>query len=168
MLWSLLQNKFKQIVCPIRSCVTSNKTFNAQTNAIEDHFELDCYGNADDSLFVYNVTSIPGYFVGLAYNRLFDGLYFPNTIVAKGNDITSNVTNEAQYEWVIEFQCRESEEFGVSTVDFIGINFYVSVNDPSQSLIDNMFDVAYEQGLGVYLNKSNTFVNQTDCVYPWS
>merc|ERR1712228_201720 len=54
---------YTQIVCPSRSCVTSNKTyaFNTNMNAIEDHFELDCFGKPDDSLFVYNVTSIPAF-----------------------------------------------------------------------------------------------------------
>ena len=90
-------------------------------------------------------------------------------MVAKGDIVKSNVTKENQYEWVIEFQCRENkDEFGISFVEFIGINFYVSINDPSQTLINNMLDIAYEQGLDVYLNDSKTMVPQNNCTYPWS
>ena len=167
--YEILYHDYTQKICPSATCITSNKTFNSSFNCIEDNFVLNCEGNADPSLFTYNITSLPGYFVGNAYDRVFNGTFFPDTVVGKGDIIISNITNNKQYDWVIEFQCRDKkDEFGISIIEFIGINFYVSHNNPTQQLINDMMNIAYQQGLGIYLNQSETMVPQNNCTYPWS
>jgi len=99
----------------------------------------------------------------------FDGIYFPDTVVATGDVVTSAVTGKAQYEWVIEFQCREDTDAeGMQFIAFVGINFYISHNDPSPQLLQNMTDIANQQGLGVYLGNHDKKVPQTNCTYPWN
>ena len=70
--------------------------------------------------------------------------------------------------WVIEFQCKEKTFDNVTFVNFVGINFYCAYSHPSQKMINDMLDVAYQQGLGFYLNRTMRVMPQDDCLYPWN
>ncbi len=166
--YEIIMHDYTQRACPTAACMTSNKTFNSSYNAIENHFIMFCNNESNPFIFEYNVTNIKGYFVGIVHGGGgLNGDIFPDTVVAKGNVITNNQTMHNQYEWVIEFQCKEKTEKGETFVEFIGINFYCAYNHPSKSLINTMLDAAYDQGLGVYLNRSMAYVDQNNCTYPW-
>ena len=154
------------------SCMTSNKTFNntAQTPYIHDDFDMHCDGqNYGNITYHYNLTNISGYFYGdVESTHALNGHAFGDTVVATGDMNMNKLLNKKQYEWIIEFQCKtqtvDNEEF----VKFIGIQFYSMYNHPSQSMMNDMIDTAYKQGLGVYLNRSFHIADQDNCTYPWN
>eukprot|EP01084_Bolivina_argentea_P198725 340204_1 len=158
----------------VQHCATSNKTLNTLIPAIEDHFNMFCEINNNQTIryyndtFEYNLTNISAYFVGYVHsNDKFNGHIFPDTVVATG-DIVTNAFNKKQYEFVIEFQCKTETILGEEFVDFVGVNFYSETNHPTESMMDNMINIAYQQGLGLYLNKSLVLIDQNNCTYPWN
>ena len=96
---------------------------------------------------------------------------YPDTIV----DFKESADG-GQYDWVIEFQCREKNPIiGGEKVSFTGFNFYSRVQNPDDSVLEEMLQSARDMGLGVYLDShwGVTKVPQDNCNYdvedstPW-
>ena len=153
------------------TCIQSYKTFNAsygKYGQILDHFSLECVGETYKSMFYDTLTDVTGLFeVKVEEAGHVTKKEFHDTVVATGDIITQNNTNgnnvgKQQYEWVMEFQCVQKYD----RVLWTAINFYTYYNQPSQDTINTMLDIAYQQGLGVYLNKTFIYIDQENCTYP--
>eukprot|EP01083_Nonionella_stella_P101533 287908_1 len=162
--------------CPDQRCMTSNKTYNASYDLVEDHFTIDCTSRAKVYNYRFSLarTSVVGWFnatVDEAGSILHES-WFPDTVVATSGTTKANPDNggKVQYEWMIEFQCKTKTEFGKQFVNYIGINFYCMYNNPPEEMLKTMVNVGYQQGLGVYLdsNEGLSYTNQSNCTYPWS
>lgn len=83
---------------------------------------------------------------------------FPNTVVALG------VNSSGTYDWVIEFQCVEIDEYVV----FTGINFYNRRRVVPAAELQIMFDTARKQKLGYWMDHGLkvTVVDHSNCTYP--
>eukprot|EP00485_Elphidium_margaritaceum_P010077 CAMPEP_0202692522 /NCGR_PEP_ID=MMETSP1385-20130828/6878_1 /ASSEMBLY_ACC=CAM_ASM_000861 /TAXON_ID=933848 /ORGANISM="Elphidium margaritaceum" /LENGTH=215 /DNA_ID=CAMNT_0049348065 /DNA_START=76 /DNA_END=723 /DNA_ORIENTATION=+ len=153
-------------MCPNRKCTRSVKVFNESLNVVNDNFTMYCGTKTQEKEyivpFVFNVTSQKGFFWG--EEEKFHTKY-PDTVVAIGDSVYNDDTKKTQYEWVVEFQCKEEHLFGGSHVYFVGINFYCYQANPPQSMLDEMVNAAYKQGLGLWLDQALYYTNQTDCVY---
>ena len=72
---------------------------------------------------------------------------YPDTIV----DFKES-EDGGQYEWVIEFQCREKDKFfrRGKKIGFTGFNFYSRVQNPGDEVYNEMVQAAKDRGLDVY------------------
>ena len=71
-----------------------------------------------------------------------------------------------QYDWVIEFQCREKDPLiGGKKVSFTGFNFYSKAQNPSEEMLEEMIASARQMGLGIYLDNvwGITKISQENC-----
>mmetsp|Transcript_74910 Transcript_74910/g.119131 ORF Transcript_74910/g.119131 Transcript_74910/m.119131 type:complete len:227 (-) Transcript_74910:20-700(-) len=162
--------------CPDQACMTSNKSYNASYNLIEDHFTIDC--TKDRKVYTYRfslaATETRGYFNATVDQggAILHDSYFPDTVVATSNTTKANPVNgnKVQYEWMIEFQCKTKKELGEEFVYYIGINFYCMYSNPPPEMVQEMIQTGYQQGLGVYIEKDEglSYGNFTNCTYPWS
>ena len=91
--------------------------------------------------YYFNVTENPGALKGFIkdppiwWKALFGYTEYPDTII----DFKESADG-GQYDWVIEFQCREKDKMfrrGVK-VGFTGINFYSRVQNPDDSVLAEM------------------------------
>ena len=148
------------------TCIQSYKTWNAsygKYGQVVDHFSLECVGDTYKSMFYDTLTGVSGQFnVAVEADGHTTKKEFHDTVVATGPVIQQENSNKSQYEWVIEFQCVQ--DFG--RVLWTAINFYSYHNKPSNDTVDDMFNVAYQQGLGVYMNRTLIFIDQDNCTYP--
>ena len=141
-------------------CTTSNKTLSG--DRLQDDFYIQCYNKvyyANLSFVIDNER--PGYMTGTWNNfPLLRDVAFPNTIV----DVGVN-PETGEYEWIIEFQCKQAKILWYQWVSFYGINFYSRrYDDPNQ--VDEMARRARERGLGPFLDSgSNLYVvDHTGCL----
>ena len=114
--------------CLRPSCIRSQKEFTEVGDGksqIKDTFTLSCFGAPYVTSYYFNFTenngSLDGFLVDppIWWKILFQEEY-PDTIV----DFKES-EDGAQYDWVIEFQCREKDPIiGGKKVGFTGFNFY--------------------------------------------
>ena len=143
-------------VCPIPVCVRSQKVLDYQLNQINDTFSLTCLGLTFPVQLRFNLTEVPGHFLG--HWRLLGTITVPDTVV----EVKENA--EGVYEWVIEFQCLEKFDHVV----FTGINLYSRLNNVTDEYVNQLLEFARARGLGVYMDtglKVNR-VDQKNCKYP--
>ena len=154
--------------CPQLGCIRSVKTWTDVEGGdfeIQDSFSLECFGKTFTNVYFFNTTGEAGYLLGYLndppqwWQRLFGDQVYPDTIVEFHDD------GGAQYEWVIEFQCTNSED-GTS-VQFTGFNFYTREQHVSDETVAEMILAARDAGLGIYMDAwpGVTNVTQTDCAY---
>ena len=103
---------------------------------------------------------------------MFGNKQYPNNII----DFKESADG-GQYDWVIEFQCHDNaeEDSNGEKVGFTGFNFYSRVQNPDDSVLDDMLRSARDMGLGVYMDHSWGVhkVPQDNCNYdevaalPW-
>ena len=157
--------------CPSISCIRSHKEFTDVGDGksqIHDTFSLHCFGHEYVAPYFFNTTADAGSLVGFLvdppvwWKVLFAEVY-PDTIV----DYKESADG-GQYEWVIEFQCREKDPLiGGEKVGFTGFNFYSRDQHVSDETYDEMIQAARDAGLGVYMDHGWGLlkVDQTDCNY---
>lgn len=169
--------------CPWKPyCIQSIKLFDNQTTGhkqldkygqIADCWTMQCDGGFYDSMFFDNITESKGIFaltymqgniVLNKYRKMYDIIVATGNIVQTESNLNGKYVKKMQYEWVIEYQCIQGKKN--DTILFNAVQFYCIYNLPPQSLIDEMFNVAYNQGLGYLLNESIFYVNQENCLYP--
>jgi len=142
-------------VCPNPSCIRSVKEFTPVGGGdfqIKDTFSLECFGSKPYELpYYFNKTAHNGFLNGFlidppAWWHLlgFDDQY-PDTIIDY-----KEAADGGQYEWVIEFQCRQKQ--GGDKVKFTGFNFYSRYPQVSNATFNEMVQSARNQGLGVFLD----------------
>ena len=159
--------------CPEPSCVRTVKSWNPAVGdgkqQIIDEFTLGCFGHSYTNPLYFNVTAHPGYFDAFVKDppwwwKIFEpGSDYPDTVVDyKVNEETG------EYDWVIEFQCRQKEgELGKEHVKFTGINFYSKVKVLSVEDLQNFENAGRARGLGFYMDEGVgvTILDQSKCEY---
>lgn len=84
---------------------------------------------------------------------------FPNMIVDVGrkkkddnggNTIISNPFSQ-QYDWVIEFQCKDKQILGYKWIEYYGMNFYSKTYEDGDVILQEMLTVAADRGLDRFL-----------------
>ena len=165
--------------CPKLSCIRSQKEFTDVGDGkqqIKDTFTLGCFGHSYINSYYFNTTETTGSLIGFlvdppAWWKILFEMEYPDTIV----DFKESADG-GQYDWVIEFQCREKNPIiGGEKVSFTGFNFYSRVQNPDDSVLEEMLQSARDMGLGVYLDShwGVTKVSQENCNYdaedstPW-
>lgn len=150
--------------CPSLSCIRSHKEWTDVLGGdfqIKDTFSLRCFGDEFVTPYYFNTTGHNGFLMGFLddppmwWRALFGDKIYPNTIV----DVKESSDN-GQYEWAIEFQCRDTEEKGIG---FTGFNFYTREQEPGQDVVDEMIQAARDAGLGIYMDQNFGihYVNQS-------
>ena len=159
--------------CPRPSCVRSVKKFTDVGDGqsqILDTFTIGCFGRPYTVPYYFNTTDYAGSLTGFLvdppvwWKVLFGQKEYPNTIV----DFKES-EDGGQYDWVIEFQCREKTkviEHG-EKIGFTGFNFYSRVQNPGDDVYNEMIQSARDAGLSVYMDHGWGLkkVPQDDCNY---
>lgn len=160
---------FKDVTQPrLCKCNTSNKTLTSPST-LHDDFSIECAGQLyhSDLSFEWN-SSKRGVMIGYWNNfSLIKGVTFPNTIVDVGwNDGEDYIMAHFQYDWVIEFQCKDREVLVRKIIEYYGINFYSKSFDARDVLVDKMLRVATEIGLASFLHSGLELhlVDHTHCL----
>ena len=158
--------------CPKLSCIRSQKEFMTDVGTgkqqIKDTFTINCFGHPYVNAYYFNTTEVNGSLTGFlldppAWWKILFEMEYPDTIV----DYKESADG-GQYDWVIEFQCREKDPLiGGKKVSFTGFNFYSRVQNPDDSVLEEMLQSARDKGLGIFMDASwgLTKVPQTDCNY---
>lgn len=154
--------------CPKPSCIRSSKVFTPVGDGhqqIKDTFSLECFGSKPfEFSYFFNQTRHNGFLTGFIVDppewwKLlgFDSVY-PDTII----DYQESADG-GQYDWVIEFQCRQSQKG--DKVKFTGFNFYTREPHVSNSTYNAMIQAARDRGLGTFMDAGFglTRVPQENC-----
>ena len=129
-------------------CVQSIKYLdNVTKDLLVDDWTLQCFGTPYPVPLYFNLTDIPGYFLGFSPADAFKNRDWPDTIV----DYKLSEDGK-HYEWVIEFQCNEFEL--VPAIRFVGINFYARHYNVTDDYYNEFIKAGYDAGLGVYLDNT--------------
>ena len=127
-------------------CVQSIKYLdNITRDLLVDDWTLQCFGTPYPVPLYFNLTDIPGYFLGFSPADAFKNRDWPDTIV--DYKFSEDGTH---YEWVIEFQCNEFEL--VPAIRFVGINFYARHYNVTEDYYNEFIKAGYDVGLGVLDN----------------
>eukprot|EP00747_Dinoflagellata_sp_TGD_P016634 gnl/TRDRNA2_/TRDRNA2_125256_c0_seq1.p1 gnl/TRDRNA2_/TRDRNA2_125256_c0~~gnl/TRDRNA2_/TRDRNA2_125256_c0_seq1.p1 ORF type:complete len:409 (+),score=52.49 gnl/TRDRNA2_/TRDRNA2_125256_c0_seq1:94-1320(+) len=153
-------------LCPTEArCVTSSKTVTTHNDGVpfvKDDWNLQCFNGFYPQTLQMNITKEPGNLLSywdateipLLPKDLFSRVVFPNTVV----DYKTGPEG-----WVLEFQCVDTELFGVV---FIGINFYSKVL--SEKNFNEMYAAGQARGIDFYWKQGLglTRVQQNNCPPP--
>ena len=158
--------------CPRVSCIRSQKEFTDAGDGksqIKDTFTLGCFGHAYTFPYYFNTTEVNGSLDGFILNapvwwKVLFQLEYPDTIV----DFKES-EDGGQYEWVIEFQCRQKDKLFKQgqKIGFTGFNFYTRDQNPGDDVFEEMKQAATDAGLDVYFNHWPGLIRvpQDDCDY---
>ena len=158
--------------CAKVSCVRSVKNWVPDVGdgkqQILDSFTLGCFGHPYTYPLYFNVTENNGFFNGFVKDppwwwKIFEpGSFYPDTVV----DYQVN-PETGEYDWVIEFQCRQGERLGKPHVDFVGINYYAKKKVMTDEEYDAYIAAGVARGLGFYQNEGFglTKLDQSHCEY---
>merc|ERR1719273_942798 len=158
--------------CPKVGCIRSQKEFTDVGDGksqIKDTFTLGCFGHSYVNSYYFNTTEERGSLIGFLVDppvwwKLLFQMEYPDTIVA-----FKESEDGGQYAWVLEFQCRQKDNFFKSgqKIGFTGFNFYSRVQNPGPEVFEEMKQAATDAGLDVYFNHwpGLTMVPQDDCNY---
>ena len=145
--------------CPKLSCIRSQKEFMTDVGTgkqqIKDTFTINCFGHPYVNAYYFNTTEVNGSLTGFlldppAWWKILFEMEYPDTIV----DYKESADG-GQYDWVIEFQCREKDPLiGGKKVSFTGFNFYSRVQNPDDSVLEEMLQSARDKGLGMFMDAS--------------
>lgn len=145
-------------------CITSNKTIMSADKLLDD-FSVECAGRIYHSDLSFDLAVDPnrrGYMIGKWNNfSLVRGVSFPNTIVDVGvNEDSGN------YDWVIEFQCKEQNVFGYKWIEYYGLNLYSRTYRNQASVVAEMVASARIRGLAEFLDSGLELyiVDHRDCL----
>ena len=155
--------------CLKPSCITSYKEFTdvgTGYQQIKDTFTIECFGSPYTIPYYFNTTEVNGSLNGFlvdvpAWWKILFEMEYPDTII----DFKES-EDGGQYDWVIEFQCREKDPLiGGKKVSFTGFNFYSKAQNPSEEMLEEMIASARQMGLGIYLDNvwGITKIAQENC-----
>jgi hypothetical protein len=150
-------------------CITSNKTLTSPTT-LRDDFSIQCAGqvyHADLSFDLKSNLEKKGTMIGSWYNfSLVKDVTFPNTIVDVGLRSQDRDECSLQYDWVIEFQCKDTQVLGHQFIEFYGLNFYSRTYDDGDVIMGEMLQAAVDRGLGdfLYTGLEVYRVDHTNCL----
>ena len=159
---------FKDITQPRGcKCITSNKTLVSATT-LHDDFKVECNGqvyHSDLSFDLNTDLNRKGTMIGRWNNfSLARGVTFPNTIVDVGWDDRGE--SILQYDWVIEFQCKDKKVLGYEWIEYYGLNFYSQTIVDHETILGEMIKVAVNRGLAIFLQSGLELhrVDHNDCL----
>lgn len=157
--------------CPSLDCIRSQKKFTNVGDGkfqLKDTFTLTCFGHEYINSYYFNRTRYNGAFIGFlkdapAWWHILFAMEYPDTII----DFKES-KDGGQYDWVIEFQCREDEKIiGGKKVGFTGFNFYSRVQEPGDDVYNEIIQAAKNANLSVYMYHGWGLkkVDQSNCNY---
>jgi hypothetical protein len=160
--------------CLSLDCVRSQKVFTNVGDGksqLQDTFTLTCFGQEYIFKYFFNKTENNGAFIGYlkdvpAWWHILFAMVYPDTII----DFKES-EDGGQYEWVIEFQCRDKTTItGGTRVEFTGFNFYSRQQEPGDDVYNEMIQAARDAKLSVYMDHAWGLkrVNQSNCNYSQS
>jgi hypothetical protein len=136
-------------------CITSNKTLVTSTTTLRDDFNVECAGQVYHSNLSFDLNTNPekkGTMIGRWNNfSLVKDVTFPNTIVDVGWRSRDRDERTLQYDWVIEFQCKDTHVLGHRFIEYYGLNFYSRTYDDGDAIMGQMLQVAVDRGLADFL-----------------
>jgi len=157
--------------CPSLDCIRSQKVFTNVGDGkfqLKDTFTLTCFGQEYVNSYYFNRTKNNGAFIGFLKNapawwHILFAMEYPDTII----DFKES-KDGGQYDWVIEFQCREEATIvGGEKVSFTGFNFYSRIQQPGDDVYNEMIQAARDAQLSVYMDHAWGLkkVDQSNCNY---